>query len=104
MSATAIAITEDRSTRTAAYREVQRIVAEFGGVKLHAAEAEVLEWAAEDLLLASSREDAHVATAELAFETLMTSLEVDRWAVGTDEQPTASTLLRRAFSACAPAA
>jgi hypothetical protein len=95
---------EDRSSRTAAYREVQGIIAEFTGSKLHAHEAEIIAYAAEDLLLASNREDPTALAAESAFETLMGTLEVERWTVGSVEQPTASTRLRRALAACAPSA
>ena len=96
-------IKEDRVARTAAFREVQRMVADFHGVKLNDKEAEVIEQASEDLLLAFGPEDPAITAALAAFNALMDRLESGRWVRGSDEQPAAGLLLRRAVAGCVPA-
>jgi hypothetical protein len=89
----------DRSARLTAYREVQAMTAELRGTKLHDAEAAVVEQAAEDLLLAPSREDPHAQESYAAFATLIDGLESHRW----DEHGATADRLRVLILACAPA-
>ena len=88
----------DRSARLAAYREVRAITAELLGTKLHDAEAAVVDQAAEDLLLASTRDDAHAQESHAAFVTLMDDLESHRW----EEHGATADRLRVLVLACAP--
>jgi hypothetical protein len=102
---TTISKTADaRASRLAAFRAVQGLVARYHGVKLHDDEAQIIEWASEDLLLATDCEQEDVVAAITAFTTLMDDLESGRWEdmVGSEEQPGSAMLLRRAFIACAP--
>jgi hypothetical protein len=98
------AIENTRAQRLSSFRRVQEFIAYYRGIKLHEAEAEVIEHAAEDLLLAIDCEDEAVASAITAFVTLVDDLEESRWAemVGDDEHPGPSSLMRASFLACAP--
>jgi hypothetical protein len=88
----------DRSARLTAYREVREITAELRGVKLHDAEAAVIDQAAEDMLLASGRDDEHAQESHTAFVTLMDDLESHRW----EEHGATADRLRVLILACAP--
>jgi hypothetical protein len=88
----------DRSARLTAYREVRAIAAELHGTKLHDAEAAVIEQAAEDLLLAATRQDPHAQESYAAFVTLMDDLESHRW----EEHGATADRLRVLVLACAP--
>jgi len=89
----------DRSARLTAYREVRAITSELRGTKLHDAEAAVVDQAAEDLLLATSREDPDAQESYAAFATLLDDLESHRW----DEHGATADRLRVLILSCAPA-
>jgi hypothetical protein len=88
----------DRSTRLDAYQGVKAITTELRGTKLHDAEAAVIDQAAEDLLLATDRDDPHARESYAAFVTLMDDLLEHRWA---ENGPTAERL-RELMLGCAP--
>jgi hypothetical protein len=88
----------DRSARLTAYREVRAITAELHGTKLHDAEALLVEQAAEDMLLATSRDDETAEESYAAFLSLMDDLESHRW----EEHGATADRLRVLILACAP--
>jgi hypothetical protein len=88
----------DRRARLTAYREVRAITAELRGTKLHDAEAAVVDRAAEDLLLAATRDDAQARESHAAFVTLLDDLESHRW----EEHGATADRLRVLVLSCAP--
>jgi hypothetical protein len=88
----------DRSARLTAYREVREITAELRGTKLHDPEAAIVDQAAEDMLLATSRDDETAEESYAAFLSLMDDLESHRW----EEHGATADRLRVLILACAP--